>query len=238
MPPSIPSDITDTLAKMQRQIDALQAQAGQRPALNTIAGGTVSITSGGSLRVLDTDGSLMFLIGKISPNHTDGSEQRGVLMYREDGTLALSIATGGPEAQGIVIRDRAGHTIFAEDVVAGGLALPWLSYPSPGEEDTTRWPKTNVAAWTTIGRSRGITFSPRLKYHATMTTDPGTTGQLRLLVDGTTVATGSVGSALIGTVALPAFTYNAEVEFQLQAQTTSGAGYIYGITRYLYGVQS
>lgn len=237
--PNVPEDVSDLLRRMQAEIRDLQGRVNIRPAQNEVLG-SVTVGTGGAFKVLDADGQTLFWVGGIAPANPDGSPQRGTLIYRDDGTPALQLARiGGTMAnpQVFTVRDSKGNTILAEDL-AGGLALPWLAYPTPGEEDTTRWPKTNSGTWATIGRSRGITLSPRLRYHAAVTADGGSTGQIRLLVDGTVVATGASMTALIGTVALPGYTVGAEVEFQLQAQTLTGGGYTYGICRYLYGVQS
>jgi hypothetical protein len=155
------------------------------------------------------------------------------LLRRADGTLAAQLSAAWSWL------DKAGNTLVAEDTVAGaGLARPWVAYSPPTDDNPANWPRTAATSWTTIARSRGITQHPKVKVRASMTTDSGTSGQVRLCVNGTPVATGAVGAELNTTAALPGFMHMAEVEFTLQAQVTSGSGSVYGTTRYLYGVQS
>lgn len=218
--------------------DLQEVRAARRLEAASIGSGGLQVLDGGYFRVYDTDGSQQFLVGGISPPHTDGSPQRGMLVYREDATLALALYTGGPERQGLRIYDGLGNTIFSEDVVVSGLSRPYIPYPVPADEDISRWPRTSSGSWTTIGRSRAITQHPRIALHCVPSWDSGVSGQLRFLVNGTVIATGATNSTLTGTYSLPSFSHMAEVELQLQAQVTGGAGNFYGLTRYAYGVQS
>ncbi|MEV7599855.1 hypothetical protein AB0O91_20975 [Kitasatospora sp. NPDC089797] len=155
------------------------------------------------------------------------------LLRRADGTIAARVTATWSWL------DRAGNTLIAEDPVAGsGLARPWVAYSPPTDDNSANWPRTAASSWTTIARSRGITQHPKVRIRAAVVTDSGTAGQIRLCVNGTPVATGAVGAELNTTAPLPSFVHMAEVEFTLQAQVTSGAGNVYGTTRYLYGVQS
>jgi hypothetical protein len=132
------------------------------------------------------------------------------------------------------ILDALGGIILAPDP-AGGLARPWTTYTAPVAESMSLWPSTTSGTWTTIARSRGIVQHPALMIRASLGTDPGTTGQLRLCVGGVPVAVGQLGADLIATVPIGVPT-GTEVEFTLDAQRATGSGAVYGVVRYLYGV--
>lgn len=125
-----PGRINRELQKLRREIDALRSE--RRASATTIGDGGLRLTNGGSLVVdggevlmLDADGSVMFRLG--DQVHGD----RGFLMARDDGTLALAVrkAIAGPGAQGIEIRDRQGYLIYAEEALGNGPARPLLHLP-------------------------------------------------------------------------------------------------------------
>lgn len=154
-------------------------------------------------------------------------------LRRADGSLAAQLSSAWSWL------DKAGNQLVAEDAIAGsGLARPWIAYTAPVDDNYLNWPRTGAASWTTIARSRGIVQHPKLKIRTSMATDGTAAGQIRLCVNGSPIATGAIGAELNTVVAVPGFLYLTEVEFTIQAQVTSGSGSVYGVTRFLYGVQS
>lgn len=235
--PPTPQSLWQAVKDLRRDIQ--QLRAARRLESAAIGAGGLSIVNGGSLSMVTPSGTATVQIGVLSPKHTDGSTQQGVLLWREDGTPALSIwNSSGSGPQPLQVYDKNGSIVLADDITAGGLARPYIPYARPGNEDITTWPKTSAGTWTTIARSRGLSQHPRVRYRAAMATDGTAAGQIRLCVDGTPVLTGAIGTELNDTASLPAFNLMADIEFTLQAQVTSGAGNVYGMTRYLYGVQS
>lgn len=227
--PNVPTDILDTIRDLQTQVRELSGRVAQRPAQTQIAGGDVAVYAGGSFRMLSVDGSLVQTwIGKISPNHPDGSEQRGILMYREDGSLAFSLYSADSNPQAIALRDKTGNTVVADDVVAGGLALPYLPIPfAPARY--TDWLATTAAAFEDVHRATVTKLQPYAYVVVAHTSDTsGTTGELQVTVNGTPVGSptgvGFVQSAVtIGPFALPG-TYRSQVEIRVQARRTAGTG--------------
>lgn len=184
--PYVPQDVLDEIRQMKDEIRRLQGRLNIRPAMNSVAGGDVTVTEGGTFKVLDIDGSLLFQIGKLTGSpHPDGSEQRGVLMRREDGSNALILANTGVvvgEPQVFSISDAHGSTIFAEDIVGGGLAVPYLA--SGGWTGETEQPAyfTSSPAFTNLMYMPWIKHHPRVRAHYLVkSSDASTTGEARLL---------------------------------------------------------
>jgi hypothetical protein len=244
MPPNVPQDITDVIAGLQRQIDALKAAVGQRPAMNEIAGGDVTVLGGGALRVKTTDGSAtQLLIGKVLPNHVDGSEQRGIIFAREDGSQALTLVTTTAAPQALAIRDHLGVTVFADDATADGLARPYLSTDA-------WWGATEVPAYTTTSATFAalqhlpwVRQHPRVTGHFLVKSDATTAGEIRLVDDSGTVIAGPL------VVAANTFTYGSltgpvagafgfATYLHWQARVTSGPGSIGVRGLSTFGVQS
>jgi hypothetical protein len=237
--PQVPQDVWDVIRDLQDQIRQLAGRANIRPALTQIQGGDVSIGQGGRLIVTTPGGSQILYIGKQSPSHSDGSDQQGLVVRREDGSAAVTVWSAAGGTQPVTVWDRAGNAILADDVITGlGLARPYLPYPSPTDETITNWPKTTAGSWTTISRSRGIIQHPKLTVRIDMATDGGTTGQIRFSIDGNVLVTASAGSGILTTVSVPAYAWSHDSEFTIDAQRLSGSGSVYAMTRYLYGVQS
>lgn len=236
--PFVPQDVLDRLARLERDVRQLTGRAQIRPAMNQIVNGDTIIGEGGQLYVRSADGASLFQVGKLYPN----SDEFGFLVRREDGSIAIGTYSGDaddPDApQAIRIKARRGEEIFVEDIKGGGLARPYLPLPIPTQEDTSTWPTTTATSWATIGRSMGIAQHPYIRAVATIARPSGTSGQLRLVVDGTAVITGTENALLDGTAAVPNFAFGKEVEFELQARVTSGPDHVRGMTRYLYGVQT
>ncbi|MBI0374721.1 hypothetical protein JBE27_00125 [Streptomyces albiflaviniger] len=235
--PYVPQDVLDRLAALERQVKQLAGRANIRPALNQVLNGDVVIGEGGQLYVRAPGGATVLQIGKL---YTE-SDEFGFKVRREDGSLALGVyhgLTGDVGEQGIRMLDASGTEIFAEDVLNGGLARPYLPLPLPTDDSPSTWPGTTSTSWTTLATSQGLVQHPYVRMKATPALDSSTNGQVRIVADGTTLATGAVDSILTATAALPGFTWGATVQFELQARRTAGTGTVRGMTRYLYGVQS
>ncbi|MEF9883436.1 hypothetical protein [Streptomyces sp. P9-A4] len=229
--------ILDRIRSLEREVRELRGRSQIRPAMNQVLNGNVTVGEGGALSVMGPGGAETLRVGKLFPS----TGEFGAVIRRDDNSIAFGVYRGNaPTTQPQALRflDADGHEIFAEDTVAHGLARPYLPLPIPTEEDVTRWPRTTSTAWTTIGRSAGIVQHPRLKIYAAMASSAGSSGQIRFLVGGTVVATASVGQPLVTEAAVPSYTYEGEFEFELQARITAGTGTVYGMTRFLYGVQS
>lgn len=239
--PYVPQDILDEIKQMQNDIRQLQGRVNIRPAQNKILAGDVTVGTGGTFKVNNLVGGPAFYVGGISPANPDGSPQRGMLIYRQDGTLALSVAnaTSNPaDPQAVVVKDARGGTLLAEDVVAGGLAWPTIPMLAPQDVTVARWPQTTATSWTTIASSTHVKTQPVLRVFTSVTADVGSTGQIRYLLNG--AAFGPVGNS-VGSLDYSGpvpVAIASQFTLDVQAQRTSGAGAVYAQTFLMYGAGS
>lgn len=230
--PQIPYDILDRIRDLETGQRDLYGRLGQRPAMNQINAGDVTVGQGGTFKVNNNSGAPEFYVGGISPANPDGSGQRGLLAYRQDGTLAFMIANqtanvGDP--QGLVIRDARGNTLFAEDVIAGGLAAG--VFGSSGWYGYTEYPQwtTSSGAWSTCMTLPWRKCHPRVQaWYLARCSDAGTSGEIRIL-DGSGAVIGQVslaaGAYVVGSVTGPVSgAHLGSQSLVWQAHVTGGSG--------------
>lgn len=196
---NVPLDLLDRIRQLEDQIRQVSGRVNIRPAMDQILAGDVVVGEGGTFKVNNLTGAPEFYIGKIGPNHPDGSEQRGVLIYREDGSLALSLYTEGTNPQALALRDHLGNALVADDTVAFGLARPYL-------EGGAWFGATEQPAFVTSSTSFvTVTMSPWIKQHPRITafylarcSDSTTSGEIQLTDNGgapiSSVISASAGS--------------------------------------------
>jgi hypothetical protein len=244
MLPPTPASLWQDLKALRREFN--EFRAARRLEAAAIGAGGITITDGGYLKVLDTDGSIQFWVGGISPANPDGSPQRGLIAARDDGSQAIVLArlTGNAtDPQGLLIRDAQASTLFAEDVIAGGLARPYLSSDAWFGGTETPAYTTTSGTFTTLQTLPWVKQHPRVTGHYLVQTGAGTTGELRL-VDDSNTAIGPIIS-----IGAAAFFYSSttgslsgrnglETYLHWQARTTGGAGSIGVRGLCTFGVQS
>lgn len=236
--PQLPEDIIDRLTAMERRIQQLSTAVNTRPALNTVSGGEVRITDGGSLSVVEPGGTKILGVGFWSQT------EYGMEIKRQSGKTALSVrnVTGGNYDQAFRVFDAHGHEILADDVVTGGLARPWLPMLPPQDTSTTRWPQTNATGWTTIARSFNPIWQPRMRVYCYTAAASGVTGQVRVLVDGVQWGDPVTTPAVFDRTEKVAEDFNARfgglLKVEIQAMVTSGTGLVYAQPLMMYGTQS
>ncbi|MFJ3581661.1 hypothetical protein ACIPPS_05375 [Streptomyces sp. NPDC090127] len=235
----IPTDLLDRIRTLERQIRDLMGSANTNPALNEIMGGDVVIGDGGRLRVRTKGGEDLLYLGKVEPDRNEKTPQQGLVVRRDDGSLALTVWTGAPDTlptQPVQIFDRRGNVVVADDAAHHGLARPYIPYPLPEPVDTARWEGTGATTWTTLYRGPGIVQHPRLYCHIAA---QGTAGaEVQLLVDGTPVGgVGSPGPGLVFTEPL-SVDFGATAVFEVQAKVAAAGDTIRCRPLALYGIQS
>ncbi|MFG3495457.1 hypothetical protein [Streptomyces sp. NPDC047928] len=235
----IPTDLLDRIRALERQVRELMGSANTSPALNQIMGGEVVIGDGGRLRVRTAGDEDLLYLGRVQPDRDAATPQQGLVVRRDDGSLALTVWTGSPDTlpvQPVQILDRRGNVVVADDAAQRGLARPYIPYPLPEPVDQARWESTGATTWTTLYRGPGIVQHPRLLCRVAV---QGTSGaEVRLLVDGTQVGpVGGPGAGLDFTAAV-ASAYSATVTFEVQAKVAAAGGTVRCRPLALYGVQS
>ncbi len=241
--PNTPTDLLDRIRTLERQVQELSGRMSIRPALNTIVGGSVTIKEGGSLLVEDTDGTDVLSIGRISPD-VDGQPQHATVIRRMDGSLAFAVWTGSTTGiQPVRIYDRNSNIIFADDTAqaGGGLAVPWLPLPALQPSSSSLWPSTTATTFTDMAFAKCYFHHPRLYIHAVCATTGGT-GQIRIQIDGVTVATSSLATnpSIDTTVDVPSWAWGGVPQQKtVTLQGTRGtATSIAATVRSMYGRQS
>jgi hypothetical protein len=243
--PQVPLDVLDRLAAMEDRIRFLEGRAQIRPALNQILAGDVTVGQGGTFKVNDVDGSPLLYVGQISPNHPDGSAQRGLIVWREDGTQVLTVFTSDTNPQHLSIADVLGNVLIGDDALTGqGLARPYLS--SDGWFGAVEQPTatTTSGVFSTVAHLPWIKQHPRVQaFYLVRCSDGSTSGEIRLVDDvgtqiGPTVVVGLGGFTYGSVVGSLNGTHEQQLYLHWQARTTAGSGTIgvKGLTTF--GVQS
>jgi hypothetical protein len=141
--------------------------------------------------------------------------------------------------------DMSGNGVLADDVASEiGLARPYVPMPVALARDAD-WPGSTSATYEALWRADVIRQHPKIKvsigYASTMT---GTTGDVRVLVDGTAVGTvrsPTFGSPAIAieTVDVTAFgSHCTDHVLTVEARRTAGIGAIRCSVQGVWGVQS
>lgn len=241
--PKIQKMIDDSIAKV------LRAGLLQNASISGLPGLTVS--PGSKILVRHPNGDPLMLMGaydlKSAFNMPDGSCQPMALIWRADGSLALGMYDPNPAdgfQQFLAMFDRNGNIIVSDDTNSGfGLARPHLAhafYPSRAQD----FLKSTAASWETVWRARVEKQQPQIYGECWGATDTsGTTGQVRLMVNG--VQLGATQNAVAGTVmqfqfgpAVVAGNFGDTLNVELQAQRTAGTGNVQVGASWVEGAQS
>ncbi|MFD7413539.1 hypothetical protein [Kitasatospora purpeofusca] len=228
--PQVPYDILDRIRDLEQQVRDLTGRSQIRPAMNQVLSGDVVVGDGGTFKVNNQVGGTQLYIGGIAPANPDGTPQRGLLLYRQNGSLAMSLAnTGsGPMDQTLQVRDKNGNTIFSDDIVTGGLGRPFLPIPLAAgvNFDYTAWTTTHVGQWSVQHPVLAASFS--------VFAPVGSTAQARLMINfsGSPVQLGSTITASGGNETFANLTlspadhgrsFGQVASLLLQVQRTAGA---------------
>ncbi|WP_327296139.1 hypothetical protein [Streptomyces sp. NBC_01197] len=244
---TIPTDLLDRIRDIERRIRGLMASANSSPAMNQVGNGDIVVGDQGRVRVRTSLGEDLLLAGRVQPDRDSETQQyqQGLELRRDDGSLALSLVTADPAnspVQALRVLDHKGDTVLATDS-AGGLARPYLPFPTPVPVGTAGWETTGATDWTTLYAGPGFAQHPKVYCAIDVF---GTVGSaVRLLVNGEVVGAeqplaGTAGQAVTLTVTLvedlPA-SFGDELTFEIQAKAPA-SGTVACLPRGLYGVQS
>lgn len=235
---AIPQNLLDEIRDLKRRVRAIEGRAHIRPAMDRVINGTVLVGEGGTLQVDDTDGSPQLFVGGISPAHPDGTPQRGFLVYREDGSLAMSIATHDESPQALVIQDAQGRDLFAEDTATGGLAEPKLALLPPQPTDFALWPHASESSWTTVARSYHVVQHPKVRIFMTTLADAGTVGEFRLIVEGLPWGPVVPAGTVFDHTDFTDVPFHTLAKVEVEGRVTEGTGEIYAQVQLMYGCRT
>lgn len=253
---NLPPDENELARRVNALARRIEEVAAARTAEATeISKGGITVKDGGSLRVIDSDGHVVAVIGALpSPDYdrADGTSQPGVMLNREDGSLALLLGdlnpTTPPFRQSLQILDRANRVVIADDTNSGnGLAAPHVVAYALQNTDVNTWPATANTSWTAIASGWHEVQNPYLQWSITLQADANTTGQFRLTVGGTQIGTTqtlSAGASVIfagwapAAVPVTSVPVGAAALLQLEAQRTAGTGKVRAQVQWLSGMQS
>jgi hypothetical protein len=225
--------------------EVVETRAYTGPEVAAIVGAGAVILSERQMLVIDDDGTEIFRIGDME--HGD----RGLVIRREDGSIAISLSQAFPGAaqQEIRIFDRFGNELLTEEAIGSGPAYPIFPLifepvlatagtvnagPYGFEVPTTSGTFVTVFR-TTLARNNQF-GTVKLRVAAS---DTSTSGELRLInvannshlgqfLAGPYTGTRSTGSTAYVEVSLPSLVIPGNpwdpIELAVQVRRTAGAG--------------
>lgn len=138
------------------------------------------------------------------------------------------------------IFDGYNHEIFADDILTGGLARPWLQLMPPLASDVAKWPSTTSATFTTIARCSNPIWQPKMRIAINTAASSGATGQVRVLVDnvqfGPTVTAGTTFDHLGLLPGDMKTRFGQTMSIEIQALASGGT--VYAQTALIHGAQT
>lgn len=230
-------DFLDRFRALEQRVRQLENAAPLQNA--TISGGaglTIQdlgrflIERGGSALINDGQGRVLLYAGGLSETVPGVPQGYGVFLARLDGSYAMRFSDDADDEQ--VQRwkfyDRNGKRILAEDPQGDGLEWPALPLVFANMDYTT-WPGTPSTTFTALAQAVAYRQHRRAFVTVRHTTDESTTsGQLRLMVNGTqvgsTISVGfGIGENLVGAFDVPGV-HGDSTTYTIEARTTAGPG--------------
>ena len=234
---SVPPDFWARVQQVAERAVDRYARSGASRNMSISGGSGLEVTAGSKLRIRHPSGGTMLLAGVFDANHSydraDGSYQPMCLLYRSDGTIALSMfdsQSGGGGQQYIAMWDRSGNVVFSDDTNSGqGMARPYLSGSFSAARFTDFRYTVTSTTFETVAEQYITKQQPRLQVRAKASMDTsGATGEMRVLVDGvqlgaTTSESFAIATRDYGPVAFTG-THMQVVRVEIQGRVTSAGG--------------
>ncbi|MEV5968656.1 hypothetical protein [Streptomyces sp. NPDC051921] len=127
------------------------------------------------------------------------------------------------------IFDGYNHEIFADDIMTGGLARPWLQLMPPVATDHTKWPSTTSTTFATIAECFNPIWQPKMRLVINTKVSSGGSGSVRVFVDnvqfGPTVTAGTTYEHLGLLPGDMKTRFGQTMKIEVQAQAAGGTVY-------------
>ncbi|MEU1421465.1 hypothetical protein [Kitasatospora sp. NPDC005751] len=106
---------------------------------------------------------------------------------------------------------------------------------APAATDITQWPQTGSTSYAAISRSYNVAWKQRLRIVAATTTSGGSTGTVRVSINGSPWGTAvTAGTTLDITAALPAaIAIGDQYQIGIEAVRTSGTGAVHAQVQHI-----
>ncbi len=183
-----PEDILDELRRLRTEVDELRRAVNIRSA--KISNATLDLRDNSRLQIVDAGGDLIAKLGSLGYLYDDGVPQQGAEFRFEDGTAALTIwnpfAHSAADRQYVALWN-GGQIIVGSDANSGyGLARPWLPIAFQ-RADVLSWASSTSAVYVGLVEAWTHQQHPWFEARIAISGNPGTTGDVRVLVDGVVV---------------------------------------------------
>lgn len=201
--------------------------------------GRFLIENGGSVQIKDGQGRELLYAGGLAETVPGVPQGYGVYLRRLDGSLALVLADNADDEQVQLLRlaDRGSSTLLSEDASGSGLGYPLLPLHS-WRADYRTWSGTVNGAFENLCGAEIQRASPRVYVEVMHTSDvSGTTGEIRVLVNGTVIGSPSATSFVINTTgfgptATGVPTQGSRLSVVVQGRRTAGTGQVKAELKY------
>lgn len=215
-----PTNLLDTIMRLERELAEVRKRAGLGNAV-----------SRGSFRFLDDAGDMRIYFGPVVYG---GSTTTGWILKRASGGNVFELGGSAVDNQFWALRDEQGNIIVGDDAATGqGLARPYVPIPFVSGAAAVPTDTTTSATFTGLLSARYTKQHPRLKARILCRASDGTTtGEVQIVKVGgaqigttVTVTAGFYGLLTIGPADVDG-THMEEMELEVQARRTAGAGTI------------
>lgn len=184
-----PQDIVSRLRRAENDIKDLRRRVGLNSA--TIDHGVIQLRGDSRIEAIDAEDDLVFRLGSLGFVYADGRNQQGIEMRYEHDSPAIAVWNPGAVSvankQFVAIYDVLGNIIMSSDANSEfGMARPWLPIAFQRAR-TTDWASTVSAAYENVTEAWTHQHHPWFEARVSITGNPGTTGDARVMVAGTQV---------------------------------------------------
>lgn len=227
-------NLVDEIARLRKRVEALES--GSRAGSTSVDNGSFTVKNG-LFRVQNpNNGNFVIYMGNVTNVGGGDWASQGWIYKRGNGTTAFALYGPDDESQYWALYDEAGNIIVSEDAGAGqGLARPWLPLQFVDSTSVSAPTATTTSAsYVALQTTRYRRQHPKIRaYILVRASDGTTTGEVRVGLGGSPdvqiganiIVTAGMYSGAVIEGDVPG-TWDQEVELEIQAKRTAGAGTI------------